>query len=189
MTIYNMFNNIISKWRNFISEAKVEEQPPEEKPARVPRPSAGVLLYKKDGENILVYLVHEGGPHNENNRYAWGIPKGRIEKGEDIQETAIREFEEEMGIALPNDISFSLGSITTRSGRVIHGFACEGDLPEGFKPKANMFSMYWHGQHMTIPEIDDGKWFSVEEAKNIINPKQYPFVDRLEKKVEQPDYL
>ena len=73
-----MFNNIISKWRNFISEAKVEEQPPEEKPARVPRPSAGVLLYKKDGDNVLVYLVHEGGPHNENNRYAWGIPKGRI---------------------------------------------------------------------------------------------------------------
>lgn len=178
-------NKIVTKWLNFISEGSVEEQPPEKKPAEGAGTSAGVLLYKKDGENIFVYLVHAGGPYNENKRHAWGIPKGGVESGENIRETAIREFQEEMGIDLPGEISFDLGSIKTKSGKVVYGFACEGDLDEGFEPESNKIDVVWKGQQITIPEIDKGGWFSVEEAKNTINVNQAPFIDRLKQKLEQ----
>ena len=49
-----MFNNIISKWRNFVSEAKVKEQTPKEKPARVKRPSQMRYCIKKQWLVILL---------------------------------------------------------------------------------------------------------------------------------------
>ena len=81
--------------------------------------------------------------------------------------------------------SFDLGSIKTGSGKVVHGFACEGDLEEGFEPESNEIDVVWKGQQITIPEIDKGGWFSIEEAKNTINVNQAPFIDTLKKKLEQ----
>lgn len=157
---------LLTEWKQYLTEAVGEV-------------SSGVLLYKKENDQYLFYLVHAGGPYNQNNRYAWGIPKGHVEKGESLKLTAEREFEEEMGIPLPNKLTYELGSITTRSGKQVYAFACEGNLPNDFKPKANMINIRFKGQIISIPEIDEGAWLSVEEAEQTINPSYMPFIHRL----------
>ncbi|MCK7516739.1 MAG: NUDIX domain-containing protein [Ignavibacteriales bacterium] len=60
--------------------------------------SAGLLMYKFDKEELKVFLVHPGGPYfkNKDDGY-WSIPKGLVEKEEELLNTAIREFKEETG--------------------------------------------------------------------------------------------
>jgi predicted NUDIX family NTP pyrophosphohydrolase/adenylate kinase family enzyme len=159
-----------SKWRRFLYEAQNGEQ------------SAGVLLYKfRDGQ-YYVYLVHAGGPYNKNNPHAWGIPKGHYDEGLDdtLQDTASREFAEEVGIKVPGDLTFDLGQIKTASGKTVQAFAAEGDLPAGHVLSSNMVDKMIGGKMMTFPEVDEGKWFTIEEAYDIINKRQRDFIVALE---------
>jgi len=58
--------------------------------------SAGIVLFRREGSNILFLLLHYPSGH-------WDFVKGKMEKGEDIHQTAIRETKEETGIT---DITF-----------------------------------------------------------------------------------
>lgn len=58
--------------------------------------SAGIVLFRKDGTGYLFLLLHYPSGH-------WDFVKGKMEKGESIKETAIRETQEETGIT---DITF-----------------------------------------------------------------------------------
>jgi len=58
--------------------------------------SAGIVLFRKEGSKILFLLLHYPSGH-------WDFVKGKMEKGESIHQTAIRETEEETGIT---DIAF-----------------------------------------------------------------------------------
>jgi len=53
--------------------------------------SAGGLLVKKRGNRAQICLVSKKGGR------VWAFPKGRVDKGESLQETAVREVLEETG--------------------------------------------------------------------------------------------
>jgi len=53
--------------------------------------SAGIVLFRKEGTKNLFLLLHYPSGH-------WDFVKGKMEKGETIYETAIRETKEETGI-------------------------------------------------------------------------------------------
>ena len=53
--------------------------------------SAGAVIFRRQGNKIYYLLLHYEAGH-------WDFPKGHIEKGETIEETAQREVEEETGI-------------------------------------------------------------------------------------------
>ena len=53
--------------------------------------SAGVVLFRKENSKILFLLLHYPSGH-------WDFVKGKMEEGESIRRTAIRETEEETGI-------------------------------------------------------------------------------------------
>jgi len=55
------------------------------------RCSAGVVIFRMEGERRLYLLLHY--PNGQ-----WDLVKGKIEKGEDVVSTAIREAREETGI-------------------------------------------------------------------------------------------
>jgi len=58
--------------------------------------SAGIVLFRKENSKILFLLLHYPSGH-------WDFIKGKMEKGESIHQTAIREAKEETGIT---DITF-----------------------------------------------------------------------------------
>src|SRR6476659_7076550 len=82
--------------------------------------SAGILLYRGEGDELRLLLVHPGGPFwAKKDQGAWSIPKGEYEKGEDALAVARREFEEELGAPAPAGDAIELGEIAQPSRKLI----------------------------------------------------------------------
>ncbi len=118
--------------------------------------AAGGLVAREDGRGPELVVVHR--PAYDD----WSFPKGKLEKGEDELAAALREVEEETGLACePGD---DLGAITYVDGRG--------------RPKV---VRYWR---MAAPvdapldprhEIDRARWVTLEDASEVLT---YPH-DRL----------
>jgi predicted NUDIX family NTP pyrophosphohydrolase len=150
----------------------------------VAKTSAGILLYRGEGDSLEVLLVHPGGPFwAKKDEGAWSIPKGEVEDEEESRACALRELEEEIGssLGLTPERLVELGDVRLKSGKRIHGWAAEGD----FDPAAllsNTFAMEWpprSGKQREFPEVDRAEWFAPEQARLKINPAQAAFLDRL----------
>ena len=130
-------------------------------------------------------LVHPGGPFwAKKDAGAWSIPKGEYDDREDARACATREFEEELGIPLPDDAELvDLGSVKLRSGKEVVAFAVAGDLdPNGVR--SNTFTLEWpprSGRMREFPEVDRAGWFGLAEAREKLNPAQVELLDRLGK--------
>jgi predicted NUDIX family NTP pyrophosphohydrolase len=75
-----------------------------------------------------------------------------------------------------------LGSIVQKGGKVVHGWAVEGDL-DPTAARSEMFEMEWpprSGATQSFPEIDRVEWFDRDEARRRIKPAQAPLLDRLD---------
>lgn len=149
--------------------------------------SAGILLYRRT-PSLEVLLVHPGGPFwAKKDLGVWSIPKGEYDDDEDPLACALREFEEETGTRLeaPPD-PVDLGTVRQKSGKVVQAWAVEGDLDVA-SVRSNTFEMEWpprSGQTRSFPEVDRAEWFSLEAARERINPAQAAFLDRLEAQFE-----
>ena len=149
--------------------------------------SAGLLMYKINGEELKVFLVHPGGPlfKNKDDGY-WSIPKGLVEKDEDLLNTAIREFKEETGIE-PVGKFDSLGCVKQKSGKTIHAWSFEYLGDSEIKILSNDFEIEWppnSGRKQSFPEVDHGQFFSIKEAQLKISGAQSEFLDVLQKKLK-----
>jgi predicted NUDIX family NTP pyrophosphohydrolase len=143
--------------------------------------SAGLLMYRRARGPLEVLLAHPGGPFWAK-RYegAWSVPKGGIDPGEDPLQTAIREFIEETGF-VPEAPYLPLGRITQRSGKIVHCWAFEGDC-EPAALRSNMTSVEWpprSSRMIAVPEIDEVRFFELDEARRAINIAQAELLDRL----------
>jgi predicted NUDIX family NTP pyrophosphohydrolase len=145
--------------------------------------SAGLLMYRRRGGAPEVFLVHPGGPFfAKKDLGAWSIPKGEIDEGEDARATAEREFEEETGFKAGGAF-LPLAPATQKGGKIVLAWAVEGDC-EPEKMKSNTFTMEWpprSGRQQEFPEIDRAGWFTIEAAKQKINPAQSSFLEELQR--------
>ena len=147
------------------------------------RRSAGILLYRQSGDEPEVLLVHPGGPFwARKDDGAWSIPKGEYADDEDPRAAALREFEEELGTALPGgDALVDLGEVKQRSGKVVTAYGLEGDL-DASDITSNTFEMEWpprSGKTEEFPEVDRAGWFAPAEARAKLVPAQAELIDRL----------
>jgi predicted NUDIX family NTP pyrophosphohydrolase len=149
--------------------------------------SAGILLFRRVGDGAVeVLLAHPGGPlWAAKDVGAWSIPKGEADDGEtgpvELLAVARREFEEETGHAVPDGRPAELGEVRLKSGKVIHGWALEGDLDPA-TATSSTFELDWpprSGRRRTYPEVDRVAWSTPDEARERLNPAQVPFVERL----------
>jgi predicted NUDIX family NTP pyrophosphohydrolase len=147
----------------------------------VPKTSAGLLLFRRRGGAVELFLVHPGGPFWKNkDAGAWTIPKGEIAEGEAPLDAARREFEEETGFA-PDGLFLPLAAVRQASGKVVHAWALEGDLDPD-RIRSNTFDLEWppgSGRVRQVPEVDRGAWFLPDEAQRRINPGQAPLIAEL----------
>jgi predicted NUDIX family NTP pyrophosphohydrolase len=145
--------------------------------------SAGILLYRRRGGALEVFLAHPGGPFwAKRDLGAWTIPKGEIDEGEDPLEAAKREFAEEIGARLEGEFR-ELKPIRQKGGKLVLAWAVEGNCDAG-NVRSNLFSMEWppkSGKHAEFPEVDRAAWFALDEAKAKMLPSQLPLLDELAK--------
>lgn len=144
--------------------------------------SAGLLLYRGVGAGREVLLAHFGGPFFKGkDKGAWAVPKGEGEEGEDLLDTARREFAEELGAAAPEGPFHALGSVKQKSGKVVHAWAVRGDFDPSVL-KSNTFELEWprgSGRMQHFPEVDRVEWFGLEAARSKIIEAQTVFLDRV----------
>ena len=145
------------------------------------RKSAGIVLYRLQNNYLEVFLVHPGGPYwKDREEGAWSIPKGGFSEVEDPLTTARREFREETGTEISGEF-MDLGKVQQKGGKLVYAWAVEGDI-DAEHITSNTFRQEWpykSGKWITVPEVDKGGWFSVEEVRQKINPAQFEFIDRL----------
>jgi predicted NUDIX family NTP pyrophosphohydrolase len=143
--------------------------------------SAGILMYRREGENVLLLLVHPGGPFWAKKDFgSWSIPKGEYAEGEDALAAAKREFAEETGFKPEGELQ-PLGELTQSGGKRVIAWAVCGN----FDPQtltSNRFEIEWpprSGQIRSFPEVDRAAWFTVAEARERLLPAQTTLIDRL----------
>ncbi len=147
------------------------------------RVSAGLLMFRLRAGRLEVFLAHPGGPffaHRDEGH--WTIPKGEFEPGEELLATAIREFQEETGLAASGPF-LPLGSIRQKGGKTVHAWAFAGDWDESQPIRSNTFELEFplgSGKYVRFPEIDRAGFFSVAEARRKLKDRQLPFLERLQ---------
>jgi predicted NUDIX family NTP pyrophosphohydrolase len=147
-----------------------------------PKVSAGLLMYRFRDGRLQIFLAHPGGPLYQNKDDGfWTIPKGEPPEGEPLLDAAIREFEEETGIK-PDGHYIEIGSIRQKGGKVVYGWAFEGDHDASQPIRSNTFEMQWpprSGHIQSFPEVDRAQFFSLDEARKKLKDAQWALVERL----------
>jgi len=147
----------------------------------MPKRSAGILMFRRRGGEIEVFLMHPGGPFwAKKDAGAWSIPKGEYAPGEDALAVAKREFEEETG-ARPAGKFLPLGEVVQAGGKIVTAWALEGDFDPATLT-SNRFELEWppkSGRKVSFPEVDRAQWFCPAEARQKILPAQCEFITRL----------
>jgi predicted NUDIX family NTP pyrophosphohydrolase len=148
--------------------------------------SAGLLAFRRRNGEPEFLLAHPGGPFwTRRDDGAWTIPKGQVRPG-DLLTGAQREFREETGFSAKGPF-IPLAPVRQRSGKVVHGFAFEGDFDPA-RSSSNLFEMEWppkSGRLRKYPEVDRLGWFGFDEAMRKIIAYQRPFLAELRRKLEK----
>jgi predicted NUDIX family NTP pyrophosphohydrolase len=144
--------------------------------------SAGILLYRWGAKSLEVFIGHMGGPFwARKQEGSWSIPKGLVESGEVPLDAALREFQEEIGVAAPELDYRLLGDFRYSSGKVVTVFVAEGDLHVAEVVSEPMTIEYprGSGRTYTFPEIDEVRWVSIGDAHTMLVKGQVPALDAL----------
>jgi predicted NUDIX family NTP pyrophosphohydrolase len=166
------------------------KKPRDHEEVRMPKRSAGLLIYRRHGASLEIFLVHPGGPFWKNkDAGAWSVPKGEYTDAEDPLAAAGREFEEETGFTAAGPF-LPLGEVRQAGGKIVTVWAMEGSFDPA-QLRSNTFLLEWpprSGRQVEFPEVDRAKWFSLAEAREKLLSGQLPFLDRLTAKLlpEQP---
>jgi predicted NUDIX family NTP pyrophosphohydrolase len=147
--------------------------------------SAGLLVYRRKPDGMEVLLAHPGGPFwAKKDLGAWTIPKGLVERADDVLATAQREFTEETGFAAHGPF-LPLSPVKQTSGKIVHAFACEDDFDPA-QLVSNIFELEWpprSGRVQSFPEVDRAGWFDLAQAMDKIIAYQRPFLIELQTKL------
>lgn len=146
----------------------------------MPEHSAGILMFRRTPA-IAVLLIRPGGPFWRNRDVgAWQIPKGGIEPGETPIDAALREAEEELGSRLEGEL-LPLGDVRQSGGKCVTAFALEGEIDPA-RIVSNRFTLEWpprSGRMHDYPEVEEARWFTIEDARDYMLKSQQPFLERL----------
>ena len=143
--------------------------------------SAGIVLVDLSGTEPRILLVHPGGPFWKNkDDGAWSIPKGEYGEDDDAEAAAVREFGEELGLALPDAPRLPLGDIRQAGGKVVTAWAVSGSIDPS-AAQSNSFEMEWppkSGRTQSFAEVDRAAFFTFAEAMVKMLAGQRPLLQR-----------
>jgi uncharacterized protein involved in tolerance to divalent cations/8-oxo-dGTP pyrophosphatase MutT (NUDIX family) len=113
--------------------------------------SAGGVIYRRNADALEVALIYA--------RNRWGLPKGHVEEGERVEEAALREVQEETGLA---------GKLIRKLGDIRYSYRDKTKKNEPIRiyKRVHFFLLrYVKGDVRDHDhEADDARWFPIEQA-------------------------
>jgi 8-oxo-dGTP pyrophosphatase MutT (NUDIX family) len=119
--------------------------------------SSGGVIFKAKEDGVQVVLISH---HNQKGKLIWCLPKGSVEKGESLQETAIREVREETGV---------VGRILEKIGQIQYWFYSKEEETKIFKTVHFFLLEYLQGNETDHDgEVDEARWVVLSEAHGML---------------------
>ena len=110
--------------------------------------SAGGVVYREDAGTLLIALC------GRTRTATWNLPKGTPDDGETVEQTALREVQEETGLEV---------EIESGLGHIEYWFTRDS---QRFHKKVHFFLMGERGGSFDLhdPEFDVVEWFPAQQA-------------------------
>ncbi len=138
-------------------------------------------MYRRSSAGLEVFLIRPGGPiWAKKDKRVWAIPKGEYDSAEAPLIAAKREFKEETGFTASGPF-LALGEITQKSGKIVIAWAFAGNCDPS-QLVSNTCTIEWppkSGRSLEIPEVAEGRWFTLPQAHKDMRKAQEPLLDRL----------
>ncbi|RFA09986.1 DNA mismatch repair protein MutT [Subtercola boreus] len=115
--------------------------------------AAGAVCWRLDGDKVKVLVIHR------TLRNDVSLPKGKVEPGETLPETAVREVLEETGLSIDLGVPLGVTSYTMPNNRdkVVYYWAAE--VPAG---------LYATAEFQPNEEVAALEWLSLRKAKKLL---------------------
>mgnify|MGYP003585559500 CR=1 FL=1 len=135
--------NIEEMWEDFTHMFRVIE-------------AAGGIVFNKENKVLFIHRLSK-----------WDLPKGKIEKGESLEQAALREVEEETGLKeliLEKFVNSTFHLYTERNG-------------EKILKTTYWFRMTYVGDETPVPQVEEGitevSWKNGQEIHDVVCPKTF----------------
>lgn len=120
--------------------------------------AAGGLVKNEKGEYLIIYRNQK-----------WDLPKGKVEKGEEIKVAAVREVEEECGVTIEKR--------TKRICKTYHVYEMGREL---ILKRTSWYKMKVKGSPKLIPQTEEGitqaVWVAPQHIEAKIKDRTYPLI-------------
>ena len=117
--------------------------------SKVVRAGGGVLHRTRDDGTVEVLVIHR--PRYDD----WTLPKGKLERGESVEEGALREVVEETGVTAEIERRIGETAYRDRSGR---------------PKRVTYFAMRpVSGDFTKNREVDEIRWVTLDEASELLS--------------------
>ena len=125
----------------------------------VHRISSGGVVFRRAGAGYEVALIRVARADGD----AWALPKGWVEKGEDLEQTAVREVREETGLD---------AKVLRKLGEVTYEFYSKTDRSRISKT-VHLFLMEYVGGTTSAhdDEVEEVRWFPLDDALRTLTYK------------------
>ena len=139
------------------------------------RPNVGLAIFSKKGH---VLLGRRAGVRKDESRYAWQMPQGGIDRGEQPAQAALRELGEETGL-LPRHVEL----LEELGPWLYYDFPPELKARLAgpyFGQRQKWFAYRFIGSDTDVrldghtPEFDAWKWARLDEAPDLVIPFKAP---------------
>ena len=151
------------------------------------RPCVGVMLLNRDGLVFLGRRRSEAGPEHVADGYAWQMPQGGIDPGEDPYQAALRELYEETSVRsvsllaeAPDWYAYDLPAFV--AGRAWKG-RYRGQTQKWFAfrflgPDSEI-DIFRPGGGRHRPEFDAWRWERMDRLSDLIIPFKRPVYEKV----------
>lgn len=128
--------------------------------------AAGAILWRTEKEQLLVAVIHRA-RYND-----WGWPKGKVDPGETLPETAVREIKEETGLTIRLGVKLGVQAYELPNGKdkEVHYWAAK------VTSKALKSSTFKPSEE--VAKVD---WMTPDEARAVLSyPHDLEFLGKVE---------